>query len=218
MLDHSTQRHSDTLRALLAANRIVPVIVIDRVADAVPLARALVDGGIRALEITLRTPAALEAARAIKAEVAGAIVGLGTVTTPADLEAAEKLGATFAVSPGATPRLLAAAAQSSVALLPGVATASDLMAALDHGVDTVKFFPAVPAGGIPALKALAGPFPQVRFCPTGGISVATARDWLALPNVLAVGGSWLAPADLIASGRWSEITAIAQQARMLAQG
>jgi 2-dehydro-3-deoxyphosphogluconate aldolase / (4S)-4-hydroxy-2-oxoglutarate aldolase len=211
MADHST-----TVRALLRQNRIVPVIVIDRVADAVPLARALVAGGICALEITLRTPVALEAARAIKAEVEGAIVGLGTVTSPADLEAAEKIGAAFAVSPGATPRLLAAARSSPVPLLPGVATASDLMQALDHGIDTVKFFPAVQAGGLPVLKALSGPFPQVRFCPTGGISAATAREWLALPNVEAIGGSWLAPADLVAASRWSDITAIARTAATLA--
>lgn len=208
--------HSATLRALLKANPIVPVIVIDRVEDAVPLARALVSGGIRALEITLRTAAALEAARAIKAEVPDAIVGLGTITTTADLDAAEKLGAAFAVSPGATPRLLSAALRSTVPLLPGVATASEVMAALDHGIDTVKFFPAVPAGGIPALRALAGPFPDLRVCPTGGITPETARTWLALPNVLAVGGSWLAPSALVAAGKWAEITAIAQQSRALA--
>jgi 2-dehydro-3-deoxyphosphogluconate aldolase / (4S)-4-hydroxy-2-oxoglutarate aldolase len=210
--------HSSLLRALLTANPIVPVIVIDRVADAVPLARALVAGGIHALEITLRTPAALEAARAIKADVPGAIVGLGTITSPADLEAAEKIGAAFAVSPGATPRLLSAAQRSMVPLLPGVATASEIMTALDHGIDTVKFFPAVPAGGIPALKALAGPFPAMRVCPTGGITPETARTWLALPNVLAVGGSWLAPGHLVADGKWAEITAIAQQSRALAAG
>lgn len=211
-------QHSATLRALLKANPIVPVMVVTRVADAVPLARALVEGGIRALEITLRTPAALEAARAIIAEVPGAIVGLGTVTTPEDLAAAEKLGAAFAVSPGATLRLLAAAQRSSVPLLPGVATASEVMSALDHGIDTVKFFPAVPAGGIPALKALAGPFPQLRVCPTGGITPETARTWLDLPNVLAVGGSWLAPADLVGAAKWAEITTIARHSCALAAG
>ncbi len=200
------------IQDILRANRIIPVITLDRVADAVPLARALVAGGIRALEITLRTPAAVGGARAIIAEVPEAIVGLGTVLTPADLALCVELGAQFAVSPGATPRLLAAAQTSMVPLLPGIATASELMAALDHGIETVKFFPAVPAGGIPALKALAGPFPQVRFCPTGGISATTAPAWLALPNVLAIGGSWLCPPDNIRAGDWVGITAIARTA------
>lgn len=208
--------HNASLRTLLATNRIVPVIVIERIEHAVPLACALVAGGIRALEITLRTPAALEAARRIKAEVEGAVVGLGTVTTPDDLAAAERIGAAFAVSPGATPRLLGAARNTAVPLLPGVATASDLMQSLDHGIDTVKFFPAVPAGGIPALKALGGPFPDVRFCPTGGITEQSARDWLALTNVAAVGGSWLSPTALVAAGRWNDITAIARSAAALA--
>jgi 2-dehydro-3-deoxyphosphogluconate aldolase/(4S)-4-hydroxy-2-oxoglutarate aldolase len=204
-----------TLRALLAENRVVPVIVVTDVHDAVPLARALVAGGIRALEITLRTPVALEAARRIKAEVEGAIVGLGTVTRPADLDAADAMGAAFAVSPGATPALLHAAACRHTPLLPGVATASDLMQALEFGIDTVKFFPAVPAGGIAAVKALGGPFPDVRFCPTGGISPESAPQWLAVQEVAAVGGSWLAPTALVRAGRWDEITALAAVARRL---
>jgi 2-dehydro-3-deoxyphosphogluconate aldolase / (4S)-4-hydroxy-2-oxoglutarate aldolase len=203
------------IRALLAECRVVPVIVIERAQDAVPLARALVAGGIHALEITLRTPVALEAARRIKGEVEGAMVGLGTVTRPADLDAADAMGAAFAVSPGATVDLLKAAATRRTPLLPGVATASDLMQALEHGVQTVKFFPAVPAGGIAAVKALAGPFPDVRFCPTGGIGADTAAQWLAVPVISAIGGSWLAPADLVKAQRWSDITALAAAARRL---
>jgi 2-dehydro-3-deoxyphosphogluconate aldolase / (4S)-4-hydroxy-2-oxoglutarate aldolase len=204
------------LHALLRANRIIPVITIDRAADAVPLARALVAGGVKALEITLRTPAAVEGARAILAEVPDAIVGLGTVLSPADLELCAQLGVAFAVSPGATRRLLVAADGSNIPLLPGVATASDLMLALDHGVDTVKLFPAVAVGGIATLKALAGPFPQVRFCPTGGITETTAPEWLRQPNVLAIGGSWLCPPDKIRAGDWAGITAIARTAAILA--
>jgi 2-dehydro-3-deoxyphosphogluconate aldolase/(4S)-4-hydroxy-2-oxoglutarate aldolase len=199
------------LAEILLENPVIPVLTIERVADAVPLARALVAGGVKALEITLRTRAAAEAAKAIAAEVPEAIVGIGTVVTPDDLQLAFKLGAHFAVSPGMTARLLAAASGVPLPLLPGVATASELMTALDQGFDTVKFFPAVPAGGIPALKALAGPFAHARFCPTGGISEATAPDWLALPNVVAVGGSWLAPADKIAAGDWAGITEIARR-------
>jgi 2-dehydro-3-deoxyphosphogluconate aldolase / (4S)-4-hydroxy-2-oxoglutarate aldolase len=211
----TAQERNAQIQSILRANRVIPVITIARVADAVPLARALVAGGVRALEITLRTPAAVDGARAIVAEVPEAIVGLGTVLTPFDLDTCVKIGARFAVSPGATPRLLARAQSSGVPLLPGIATASELMTALDHGIETVKFFPAVPAGGIPALKALAGPFPQVRFCPTGGISATTAPEWLALPNVLAIGGSWLCPADKIQAGDWIGMTAIARAASTL---
>ncbi len=197
------------LEAILSANRIIPVITVERVADAVPLARALVAGGVTALEITLRTPAALDAARAIIAEVPDAIVGLGTVTRPADFAQAEHIGARFVISPGTTAALLAAAASSNLPYLPGVATASDIMAARDAGFTTVKFFPAVQVGGIPAIRALAGPFPDVRFCPTGGIGEANAAEWLAVPGIVAVGGSWLAPTDLIRAGDFAGITAIA---------
>lgn len=196
--------------ALLRAARLVPVLTIERARDAVPLAHALVAGGVRTLEITLRTAAGLEAARLIKAEVPEAIVGLGTVTRRQDLELCREMGLRFAFSPGATPALLDAAAALGLDFVPGVQTASDIMACLERGFDAVKFFPAVPAGGIAALKALAGPFPQVRFCPTGGISEEQATTWLALPNVLAVGGSWLAPPDLIASGDFAAITARAE--------
>ena len=195
------------LDEVLRAAPVVPVITIERGSDGVPLARALVAGGLRALEIALRTPAAPAAARAIAETVPEAIVGIGTVLTPRDLETARSLGARFAVSPGTTPELLDAAAQGDLPFIPGVQTASELMAALARGFDVVKFFPAVPAGGIAALKALAGPFPQVRFCPTGGIGEESFLDWLKLPNVALVGGSWLAPAADISAGNWPAITA-----------
>jgi 2-dehydro-3-deoxyphosphogluconate aldolase/(4S)-4-hydroxy-2-oxoglutarate aldolase len=199
------------LDSILQAAPVVPVITIEREADGVPLAQALVAGGLSALEITLRTPAAPAAASAISKAVPEAIVGIGTVLTPEDLATAQGLGARFAVSPGATPELLDAAARGELPFLPGVQTASEAMAALARGFEVVKFFPAVPAGGIAALKALAGPLPQLRFCPTGGIGEETLADWLALPNVLSVGGSWLAPAADIRSGNWAAITARARQ-------
>jgi 2-dehydro-3-deoxyphosphogluconate aldolase/(4S)-4-hydroxy-2-oxoglutarate aldolase len=202
------------LADILRAGPIVPVITLERVEDAVPLARALVAGGLRLLEITLRTPAAVESAAAIIREVPDAIVGIGTVLTPQDLERAQALGARYALSPGATPDLLEAASQSEMPFIPGIATASELMAALARGFQTVKFFPAVASGGIPALKALAGPFPQARFCPTGGIDEKNARDWLALSNVVAVGGSWVCQSSDIRAQAWSEITAKAQRAVM----
>ncbi|WP_407519475.1 bifunctional 4-hydroxy-2-oxoglutarate aldolase/2-dehydro-3-deoxy-phosphogluconate aldolase [Methylobacterium oryzisoli] len=194
------------LDALLAASPVIPVITVPELAHAVPLARALVAGGIRTLEITLRTPVARDAARAIIAEVPEAVVGIGTVLTPDDLQAAHDLGARFALSPGATPDLLRAAAQSDMVFMPGIATPSELMQVLAAGFGVAKFFPAVPAGGMAALKALAGPFPQARFCPTGGIGEQDAKAWLALPNVVAVGGSWLAPEAEIREGRFDAIT------------
>ena len=206
--DARTRKLADLLRS----GSIIPVITLERVEDAVPLARALVAGGLRLLEITLRTPAAADSAAAIIQEVPEAIVGIGTVLTPKDLERAQALGARYALSPGATPNLLDAASTSEMPFIPGVATASELMAALAHGFQTVKFFPAVAAGGIPALKALAGPFPQARFCPTGGIDEKNARDWLALPNVLVVGGSWLTPAEDLRQRSWATITEKARQA------
>ncbi len=202
------------LADILRAGPVVPVITLERVEDAVPLARALVAGGLRLLEITLRTPAAADAAAAIIQEVPEAIVGIGTVLTPKDLERAQALGARYALSPGATPALLEAAAASEMPFIPGIATASELMGALEHGFQTVKFFPAVASGGIPALKALAGPFPQARFCPTGGIDEKNARDWLALSNVVAVGGSWVCQTSDIRAQAWSDITAKAQRAVM----
>jgi 2-dehydro-3-deoxyphosphogluconate aldolase/(4S)-4-hydroxy-2-oxoglutarate aldolase len=200
------------LADLLRSGPVVPVITLERVEDAVPLARALVAGGLRLLEITLRTPAAADAAAAIIRDVPDAIVGIGTVLTPKDLERAQGLGARYALSPGATAELLDAASRSEMPFIPGIATASELMAALSHGFQTVKFFPAVAAGGIPALKALAGPFPQARFCPTGGIDEKNVKDWLALPNVVAIGGSWICPTSDIRAQAWDEITAKAKKA------
>jgi 2-dehydro-3-deoxyphosphogluconate aldolase / (4S)-4-hydroxy-2-oxoglutarate aldolase len=197
---------------LLRVAPVIPVITIERVQDGVPLARALVAGGLHALEVTLRTAAAPAAAKAIGTAVPEAIVGIGTVLTPQDLETARGLGARFAVSPGATPELLDAAAQGDLPFIPGVQTASEVAAALARGFEVVKFFPAAPAGGIATLKALAGPFPQVRFCPTGGVGEENFLDWLALPNVPSVGGSWLAPAADIRAGNWTAITERARRA------
>ena len=196
------------LAALFRSAVVIPVISIERLEDAVPLAKALVAGGVRVLEVTLRTPVAIEAAKAIMADVPEAIVGIGTILNPADLARAEALGAEFGISPGATPELLPAAALSSLPFAPGIATASELMQALAHGFELVKFFPAESSGGIKALRALAGPFPDVRFCPTGGIGEANAAAWLSEPNVVAVGGSWLCPAADIRSGNWAGISAI----------
>lgn len=207
-----TTRRRDRLVELLRLSPIIPVITIERVEDAVPLARALVAGGLRLLEITLRTPSALTAAEAIVANVPEAIVGIGTVLTKRDLELASEIGAQFALSPGATQTLLEAAAAHDLPFIPGIATSSELMAALAHGFDIVKFFPAVPAGGIATLAALSGPFPQVRFCPTGGIGEANLREWLAQPNVIAVGGSWLTPAAEVNTGAWNAITERARRA------
>ncbi len=191
---------------LLRAARLVAVLTIERAEDAVPLARALLAGGVRTLEITLRTAAGAGAAEAIQAEVPGAIVGLGTVLRVQDLELARRLRLPFAFSPGATPVLLDAARDLGVPFVPGIATASELMAALDRGFTTVKLFPAEQVGGAGMLRALAGPFPAARFNPTGGITAANMGAYLALPNVVAVGGSWLAPAADVAAGNWAGIT------------
>ncbi|GLQ90714.1 ketohydroxyglutarate aldolase [Dyella flagellata] len=194
---------------------VIPVVIIEDAKHAVPMARALVAGGIPAIEVTLRTPAALDAIRAIAAEVEGAVVGVGTVLSANDLAAAEKAGARFAVSPGMSPRLLAAADDSTLPLLPGIATASEAMALLERGYRHLKFFPAVPAGGAKLLGAWASPLPQIRFCPTGGISLTTAKDFLSLPNVLCVGGSWLTPADKLKAGDWAGIEQLAREAAAL---
>ena len=197
---------------VLTACPVMPVMVIQNLDDAVPLARALVAGGIKVLEITLRTPIALEAIRAISQEVDGAVVGAGTVTTPEQLRAAEQAGAVFAISPGLTPKLLAAACAGNIALIPGIATLSELMQGMEYGLDHFKFFPAEAAGGIPLLKSIAGPFPQITFCPTGGISPDNYQAYLKLPNVACVGGSWLAPADAVKAKDWARITELARQA------
>ena len=178
--------------AIMRTAPVIPVIVIDDVAHAVPLAEALVAGGLRVLEVTLRTPAALDAIRAMK-QVEGAIVGAGTVTNPRDLDAALEAGSEFIVSPGLTDTLGKAAIAAGVPFLPGIANAGDIMRGMDLGLDRFKFFPAMAAGGLPALKALAAPFGQCRFCPTGGISLDNAAEWLAFDPVLCVGGSWVSP-------------------------
>jgi 2-dehydro-3-deoxyphosphogluconate aldolase/(4S)-4-hydroxy-2-oxoglutarate aldolase len=203
------------LDSLLADTPVVPVLVIDSVATALPLARALVDGGLRVLEITLRTPAALDVIRALAAEVEGAVIGAGTVLTAGQYADAERAGARFVVSPGTTDALLAAAAASAVPFLPGAATASEVMRLLEQGYRSLKFFPAEPAGGVAYLAALAAPLPEARFCPTGGIDAAKARAYLSLPNVLCVGGSWVAPKDALAAGDWPRITALARAAAAL---
>jgi 2-dehydro-3-deoxyphosphogluconate aldolase/(4S)-4-hydroxy-2-oxoglutarate aldolase len=200
----------------LRTARVVPVLTIERAADAVPLARALVAGGLTVLEVTLRTESALSAIRAIGAEVGEATVGAGTVTRPDEFAAVRAAGARFAVSPGFTTELAEAARDTpEIAWLPGIATPSELMAASAAGHTCLKFFPAETSGGIAALRMLAGPFPQARFCPTGGIDAANAADYLALPNVVAVGGSWPAPSAVIRAGDWDRITELAHAARKL---
>ena len=194
---------------------VIPVIVIHRLEDAVPMAQALVDGGVRVLEITLRTPIALQCMAAIAKAVPQAIVGAGTVRSAADAKAAFDVGCRFAVSPGYTEAVGRACRDLGLPLLPGVATASEVMAANADGLHFLKFFPATAAGGIPLLKALHGPFPDVVFCPTGGITLETAPQFLALPNVKVCGGSWLTPADAVAGGDWTRISALAREASLL---
>jgi 2-dehydro-3-deoxyphosphogluconate aldolase/(4S)-4-hydroxy-2-oxoglutarate aldolase len=197
---------------VFAQGPVVPVMVIKDLAHAVPLARALVAGGIRVLEITLRTPVAVEAIREIARAVPEAVVGAGTVASAEDLAAVSEAGAVFAISPGLTPELLDAANQGDIGLIPGIATVSELMAGLQRGYDHFKFFPAEAAGGIPMLKAIGGPFPKVFFCPTGGIGLGNYRDYLALGNVACVGGSWVAPSEAVAQGDWGRISQLAREA------
>ncbi|MEZ5932595.1 MAG: bifunctional 4-hydroxy-2-oxoglutarate aldolase/2-dehydro-3-deoxy-phosphogluconate aldolase [Alphaproteobacteria bacterium] len=204
-----------TLDDIMRTAPVIPVMMIDELEHAVPLAKALVAGGLKVLEITLRTPVALDAIRAIIAEVEGAIVGAGTVLTPQQLEHVAALRCKFAVSPGFTPSLLDAAQTSPCPLLPGAASASEVMQLLDNGHDHLKFFPAEAAGGVPFLKSLASPLPDARFCPTGGIGPNNAKSYLALPNVLCVGGSWVVPKDTIAAGDWARITELATDATTL---
>ncbi|WP_313146883.1 bifunctional 4-hydroxy-2-oxoglutarate aldolase/2-dehydro-3-deoxy-phosphogluconate aldolase [Diaphorobacter nitroreducens] len=194
---------------------VIPVIVLHDVRHAVPMARALVAGGIRMLEVTLRTPQALECMRAIAAEVPDAVVGAGTVRTSADAAAAARAGARFAVSPGFTPAVGRACRDAGLPLLPGVATGSEIMTAQEEGFSALKFFPAVQAGGTAMLKAWQGPFGDVAFCPTGGIQPGNAAEFLALKNVACVGGSWLVPADALEQGDWSRITRLAHEASAL---
>lgn len=197
------------IRELIGRTAVIPVLVIDAVTDAVPLARALRDGGLKMLEITLRTPAALPSIAAIAAELPDVVVGAGTVRNASDARLAREAGARFVVSPGYTAALGAACVELGLPCLPGVATASEVMAAFNDGYDVMKFFPAEAAGGLAMLNAFAGPFPDVAFCPTGGIDAENAPAYLARPNVLCVGGSWLAPRAEVAAANWTKITELA---------
>ena len=201
-------------REICALAPIVPVLVVDEVAHARPLAEALVAGGLPALEVTLRTPAALEVIAAMAA-VEGGVVGAGTLVTPDDVRAAKEAGAQFGVSPGATDALIAACEAEALPLLPGAATASEAMALLERGYDMLKFFPAEASGGAPALKGIGAPLPQISFCPTGGVNTANADSYLSLSNVVCAGGSWVAPKDLVQAGDWAGIEALATEAAAL---
>jgi 2-dehydro-3-deoxyphosphogluconate aldolase/(4S)-4-hydroxy-2-oxoglutarate aldolase len=194
---------------LMNRGPVIPVVVIDRAGDAVPLARALLAGGVDTMEITLRTVDALDAIRLVAEQVPDMAVGAGTIVRPEQAREAVSAGAAFLVSPGTTPQLLAALLDQDIPILPGAATASEVIALMEHGITEMKFFPAAAAGGPKAVKALAGPLPEITFCPTGGIDRASSADYLALPNVACVGGSWLTPSDLVAAGDWEAITALA---------
>lgn len=206
---------SEKLLSILKLQPVVPVLIVDDLASAVPLARALVEGGLKAIEITMRTPVALDAIRAVAAEVEGAHVGAGTILNAKDFDAAAKAGSTFIVSPGVNKSVLDAAESSNVPLLPGAATASEVMVLRDAGYKVLKFFPAEQAGGAPYLKALSSPLVGTVFCPTGSVSLKNAKDYLSLPNVVCVGGSWVAPKELIAAGDWAGITKLAAEAAAL---
>ncbi|MDB4076790.1 bifunctional 4-hydroxy-2-oxoglutarate aldolase/2-dehydro-3-deoxy-phosphogluconate aldolase [Porticoccaceae bacterium] len=204
------------MRNLLAGNPVVPVITLERVEDAVPLAEALVAGGLKVLEVTLRTEAAIEGIKQIIKHVPGAIVGTGTVCKEQQIKLSEDIGCQFMISPGATDKLLQAAQKSSIPLLPGISSVSELMRGLEYGHRDFKFFPAEAAGGVPVLKAMAGPFGDIKFCPTGGIGLHNVLAYLALPNVLCVGGSWIAQPKLIQAKNWAEIEKLAREAVALA--
>ena len=205
------------MRDLLAGNTVIPVIVIDRVEDAVPLAKALIAGGLNVLEVTLRTAAAEEGIRQIVEHVPGAIVGTGTVCSADQVKLSDDLGCQFMVSPGSTDKLLAAAADSSIGLLPGISSASEMMRCMEWGYQDFKFFPAEAAGGAAMIKSLYGPFSEARICPTGGIGLHNVMEYLSLPNVLCVGGSWICPAQLVREQRWDEIEQLAREASLLGQ-
>lgn len=206
------RKKTEKLQQILSGQPVIPVLKIERIADAVPLARALAKGGLPAIEITLRTPDALDAIRLVVDEVPEAIVGAGTILTGRDYAGAVAAGARFIVSPGTTQDLLDAASQSEIPFLPGAATPSEVMAVRDEGYRLLKFFPAEQAGGASFLKSLASPLAGTRFCPTGGISPRNAADYLSLPNVVCVGGSWIAPDEAIAAGDWGKIEELARQA------
>ncbi len=201
-----------SIREQLASFRVLPVVTARDVDSTVALASALVEGGMSAIEITLRTDAALDAMAAVRESVPGMTVGSGTVTNPEELQLAIDAGCSFHVSPGITPRLMDAVREAGVDLVPGVATPSDIMLGRDYGLDCFKFFPAVPAGGIAMLKALAGPFPELAFCPTGGLNPDNFRSFLALPNVVCCGGSWMVAPELVRDGQWDMIKVLAEQA------
>ena len=210
------QSRSAGTRALCELAPIIPVLVVHDVAHAVPLAEALVRGGLPVLEVTLRTPAALDVIAAM-ATVKGGHVGAGTLITPADVAAAKVAGATFGVSPGATDTLLDACEAADLPILPGAASASEAMRLLERGYDMLKFFPAEASGGVDAIKGIGGPLPQISFCPTGGINPKNATKYLALSNVVCAGGSWVAPNDLVNAGKWDEIEELARQASGLSR-
>lgn len=213
-----TPEHASELTARVCALApVIPVLVVDDAGTAADLARALVAGGLPALEVTLRTPAALDAIREMAA-VPGGVVGAGTLLTEKDVEAAKEAGATFGVSPGVTRRLMDACEANDLPLLPGAATPSEAMHLLERGYSVQKFFPAEANGGVPVLKAWAAPLPQIRFCPTGGVSLANARDYLGLPNVVCVGGSWVAPAAMVKGADWAGVARLAAEAASLARG
>ncbi len=211
----TTEQRNRRIDELLAWAPVLPVVVIERLEDAVPLARTLVEAGLPVLEITLRTDVALAAIRLIVEQVPGAVVGAGTVLDGADLAAVAAAGAVFAISPGATESLYTAAAAAGIPWLPAIATASELMRGLEHGHQRFKFFPAESAGGITTLKAFAGPFAHARFCPTGGIDAAKAGSYLRLPNVMTVGGSWMLPKQAIERHDWSQISELARECAKL---
>ena len=204
-----------TAEELLDLAPVIPVVVLDDAEAAVPLARALVEGGLPVIEVTLRTPSALAAITRIAAEVPDAVVGAGTIARPEDAEKSAAAGAGFLVSPGCTDRLQAAMAATGLPFLPGAATASEAIALLEGGITAMKFFPAEASGGTAWLKAIAGPLPQIRFCPTGGVGRGNAADYLALDNVACVGGSWLTPADAVRDGDWDRIRGLAAEAAAL---
>lgn len=208
----------DKMKALLQRTPVVPVITLNRTDQAVPLARALIAGGITVLEITLRTAEGLPAIERIKREVPEAIVGAGTVTCEHDLQCALAAGSDFIITPGCTDRLLKAGIDSGVPFMPGIATVSELMTCLESGLEILKFFPAESIGGVKALKAIGGPFPNISFCPTGGIGPKNLTDYLAIPSVVSVGGSWVAPTALIDAGEWELITERAREVRALTSG
>lgn len=197
---------------ILQTGPVIPVMVIEKIEHAVPVAEALLAGGVKVLEITLRTPVAIDAIRAISSEVPGAIVGAGTVVTPEELEMVADAGGTFALSPGLTPTMLEAANRGTIGFIPGIATSSELMVGMEMGYNVFKFFPAEAAGGVKAVKSIGGPFPGCTFCPTGGISPSNYRDYLALKNVACVGGSWLVPGEAVRNRDWGKITHLAGEA------